>query len=345
MMKKATTAAGLALLTIIAGTALARDPAQSHGRPRVPVTGPVRGTAVSIEGDRWLINREITYPGSKAEGLLMNVRMVNAIFEDSARPEFDAKANTREFVEKIPEYVSAGVRAFTLNLQGGFPGYEGAVNSAFNPDGSLRDSYLARLKLVLDECRRTGAIVILGCFYQRQDQILKHEEAVKTALLNVAAWVKRSGFTNVLIEVANEFNHPGFDHAVLKTPAGQVQLIRLVQERFPCLLVSTSGLGDGMLPDEVCEAADFLLPHFNSTPVSDIPARLQALKKFGKPIVCNEDDKTGTEAAAAAEACVTAGASWGFMHDVVNQHYPFTFGGPADDQVVYGKLRELTGGK
>jgi len=342
-MKKAMTAASL--LTALIALSLAGGDAQSPVRPRVPVTGPIRGTAISIEDGRWLINREITYPGTRAAGLLMNVRMVNAIFEDRNRPDFDAKANTAEFVEKIPEYVRAGVRAFTLNLQGGFPGYEGAVNSAFNADGSLRDSYFARLKPVLDATRRDGAIVILGCFYQRQDQILKDEGAVQTALLNVAAWVKSSGFTNVLLEVANEFNHPGFDHPILKTPAGQVELIRLVQKRFPCLLVSTSGLGDGRLPDEVCEAADFLLPHFNSTPVSEIPARIQALKKFGKPIVCNEDDKTGADAAASAEVCVATGASWGFMQDEINQHYPFTFGGPADDPVVYAKLKELTGSR
>jgi len=311
-------------------------------RPRVPVTGPIRGTAISIEEGRWLINRQPTYPGSRAEGLLMNVRMVNAVFEDQGRADFDAEANTTEFAEKIPDYVAAGVRAFTLNLQGGFPGYEGAINSAFNSDGSLRDPYLRRLRSILDVCSRNGAIVILGCFYQRQDQLLKDEEAVRAGLLNAAGWVKKSGFTNVLLEVANEFNHPGFDHAILKTAAGQVDLIRLVQKKFPCLLVSTSGLGDGQMPEEICKVADFLLPHFNSTPVAEIPARIQALKRFGKPIVCNEDDKTGAEAAAAGEACVANGASWGFMHDELNQHYPFTFGGVSDDAVVYAKLRELT---
>jgi hypothetical protein len=77
----------------------------------------------------------VTYPGAKAEGLLMNVRMVNATFEDRNRDDFDPDANTAAFLAVMPEYVEAGVRAFTFNLQGGMPGYEGALNSAFEPDG------------------------------------------------------------------------------------------------------------------------------------------------------------------------------------------------------------------
>ena len=78
----------------------------------------------------------------------MNVRVVNAVFEDRERPEFDAEANADEFIAAIPAYVGLGVRAFTLNLQGGFPGYEGAVNSAFRPDGSLRKRDLRRVRRV-----------------------------------------------------------------------------------------------------------------------------------------------------------------------------------------------------
>ena len=127
-----------------------------------------RSTRVSIVDGRWHINGTATYPGTRAEGLLMNVRMVNAVFEDAndtTRPEgFDADANTDAFVARIPDYVASGVRAFTIGLQGGMPGYEGAVNSAFNPDGSLRGAYLARVRRVIDACSRHGAVVILGAY-------------------------------------------------------------------------------------------------------------------------------------------------------------------------------------
>src|SRR5262245_36541391 len=88
-------------------------------------------TKVSISNDRWLINGRPTNPGSAAEGLLMNVRMVNATFEDLSgnKPGFDAAANTDRFITNIPAYAAHGVNAFTICLQGGMPGYEGAVNS------------------------------------------------------------------------------------------------------------------------------------------------------------------------------------------------------------------------
>ena len=305
--------------------------------------GSIRRTGVVIEKGQWRINGEVTYPGSRAEGLLLNVRMVNSVFEDPGKPDFDPESNTTELVQAIPLYVASGVRAFTVSLQGGMPGYENARNSAFNPDGSLRDSYMSRVKRVIDAAAESQALIILGCFYQRQDQILQDEQAVKTGLLNVARWVKTSGYSNVLVEVANEFNHPGFDHPIIKTAEGQAELLRLAKREFPCLLFSASGYGDGKLPDQVAEASDFLMPHFNSTPVAEIPARIAALKRFGKPIVCNEDDKVGAEGAAALEACVANGVSWGYMNQKTNQQFPFVFNGPADDETVYAKFREVTG--
>ncbi|MFO0899412.1 MAG: hypothetical protein U0836_18455 [Pirellulales bacterium] len=48
---------------------------------------------------------------------------------------------------------------------------------------------------------------------------------------------------------------------------------------------------------------------------------------FGKPIVCNEDEKTGRDGAAAARASVAAGISWGFMAEPVNQRFRLRFAG------------------
>ena len=272
----------------------------------------------------------------------MNVRMVNAVFEDRRKLDLDPVAVTGRFVARLTDYAAQGINAVTLCLQGGMPGYEGAVNSAFDPDGSLRPSYLDRVRRVIEACDRQGLVVILGCFYQRQDQLLTDETAVRRGVANAAGWVQRCGFRNVVLEIANEFDHPGFDHRIIRSEDGEVELIRLARATAPGLLVSTSGLGHGGNPDKVARAADFLLIHFNSTKVRDIPARIAALKKFGKPIVCNEDDKVGEEGALAAEACVANGASWGFMSERVNQHVPFTFRGADDDPIVYAKLKELT---
>lgn len=107
---------------------------------------------VALREGRWFINDRPTNPGSAAEGLLMNVRMVNAVFEDRNQPEFDPEANTDRFIARIPDYAASGVNAFTFCLQGGMPGYEGAVNSAFDPDGTLRPAYLARVERVIRAC-------------------------------------------------------------------------------------------------------------------------------------------------------------------------------------------------
>jgi CubicO group peptidase (beta-lactamase class C family) len=299
-------------------------------------------TKVSITAGRWCLNGEVTYRGTRAEGLLMNVRMVNSVFEDRRKPDFDPEANTDRFLSYLPDYAAHGVGAFTICLQGGRPRYEGAVNSAFAADGSLRESYLARVRRVIEACDRHGLVVILGCFYQMQDQVLKDEDAVRTAVTNAAGWVRKCGFQNVMLEIANEFGHSGFNHPLLRTDVGQVELIRLARKAAPGLLVSTAGLGDGRVPNKVAEAADFLLIHFNDTALNDIPARIAALKKYGKPIVCNEDDKLNEDGARAAELCVTHGASWGLMANAVNQTYPFRFEGARDEPIIYAKLKELT---
>jgi hypothetical protein len=301
-----------------------------------------RRTEVDIRDGRWHLNGEVTYRDTKAEGLLINVRMVNATFEDRRRADFDADANTERFLNHLPDYHAHGVRAITLNLQGGAPGYEGALNSAFKADGSLRPRYLRRVARVIDACDRQGVAVILGCFYQRQDQVLQDDGAVRAGVVNAVNWIEERGFTNVLLEIANEFPHGGFDREILKTPVGQVELIELARKTNPRLLVSTSGLGGGRLPAQVCEASDFLLIHFNGTAVKDIPARIGALRKYNKPIVCNEDDKIGSEAAQAARVSVENGASWGLMLKQLNQYEPFEFKGAGDDEVVYSKLKELT---
>jgi len=300
-------------------------------------------TVVSIAGTQWQIDGAVTYPGTRAEGLLMNVRMVNAAFEDRKQhPEFDPDANTDRFIARIPDYAAQGVRAFTICLQGGMPGYEGALNSAFEPNGALRDEYMRRVQRIIDACDRQGMVVILGCYYQRQSKVLADEAAVRRGLINVVNWLRATGAKNVLLEVANEYPIKGFVHPVIRSPEGMAGLIRLARQTWPQLLIGASGVGDGKSDDSVAEASDFVLVHFNSTPVSQIPARLAALKKFGKPIVCNEDDKSGADAASAADACVAHGVSYGLMLEKLNQHYPFAFNGPADDPIFYAKLKALT---
>ena len=112
-------------------------------------------TTVAIQGDGFLINGQPTYKGRswhgmKIEGLLMNVRAVQALFDD-LNPEtrshwnypdtgkWDPERNTREFVAALPEWRRHGVLAFTINLQGGSPeGYSKAQPWEHSGDRSRR---------------------------------------------------------------------------------------------------------------------------------------------------------------------------------------------------------------
>ncbi len=305
-------------------------------------------TAVSISEDKWYFNDQIINPGSPAEGLLMNVRMVNSIFEDRGpelaklTDDFNPEANTDAFIEKIPEYVSNGVNAFTISLQGGMPGYEGAINTAFDADGSLRDDYMHRAERVIRASDDNNAAIILSLFYQRQhshDYALTGKESIRNALENTVNWITEKGFTNVVLEVSNEYRHGGFrnwtDGEWLMSEEGQVELIRLAKQLNPGLLVSTSGMGNGRFHEDLARASDFLLIHFNTTSLDLYESRIEDVQKFGKPIVCNEDDKLGLEGAAALALVVKNRTGWGYMGMLRNQYYPFEFLGVEDDPDVY----------
>lgn len=92
-------------------------------------------TRVTIEGEKFLINGVPTYPGRSyrdwpIEGLLLNARVVNAIFDDLnpatrdrwAYPDtglWDPERNVREFLEQLPVWRGYGLLGITINLQGG----------------------------------------------------------------------------------------------------------------------------------------------------------------------------------------------------------------------------------
>ena len=94
-------------------------------------------TEVSIDGENWLINGRPTHEGRtfrgmSVEGLLMNSRMANDIFDDAnpltrhlwAYPdtgEWDPDRNVRELIAQLPVYRAHGLDAVDLNLQGASP--------------------------------------------------------------------------------------------------------------------------------------------------------------------------------------------------------------------------------
>ncbi len=300
-----------------------------------------RKTIVSIEGDQFLINGEPTYKnrmwhGYKIEGLLMNSRMVQGIFDDLnpetrhmwAYPDtgtWDAERNTNEFIAAMPDWRSYGLISFTINLQGGSPqGYSKEqpwLNSAITPEGNLRPDYMSRLERILDKADDLGMVVILGLFYFGQDDRIKDEESIKKAVDNSIEWIFNKGYTHVIIEVDNECNVPRYTHEILK-PARVHELILRVKAHTrsgKSLLVSTSYGGNFIPLENVVRTADFILLHGNGVNEPNrIAEMVQLTRKVSgyhpMPILFNEDDHFHFDAPMNNMiAAVSQYAGWGYF--------------------------------
>jgi hypothetical protein len=350
-------------------------------RPNASAQSPPRKTEVAIVGEAFQINGRPTYEGRswqghKIEGLLLNSRMVQGIFDD-LNPEtvekwsypdnkrWDAERNTREFIDAMPEWRRCGVLAFTLCLQGGSPqGYSQDQpwhNSAIEATGQLRTDYMQRLSRILDRADELGTVVILGIFYFGQDQRLADETAVKQAVDNTVDWVMNHGYRNVLIEVNNECNVK-YDHAVLK-PERVHELVEQAKARTQDgrrLLVGTS-YGGGTIPKEnVVRASDFLLIHGNGVKE---PARIAEMVRKCRevpgyrpmPILFNEDDHFDFEKPDYNfKAALSEYASWGFFDyrmagegfDDGYQSVPVNWGiSSPRKRAFFERLKEVTGGQ
>ncbi|MBS1855187.1 MAG: hypothetical protein JST11_07465 [Acidobacteria bacterium] len=335
-------------------------------------------TAVSIRGDGFLINGEPTYKGRawqghKIEGLLMNVRAVQATFDDRnpetrgrwAYPDtgkWDPGRNTREFVAALPEWRRHGVLAFTVNLQGGSPeGYAKAQpweNTAIEPDGSLRPEYLRRLAMVLDRADELGMVAIVGYFYFGQDQRVRDEAAVRRAVENATNWLLDRDYRNVLVEVDNECNVSAYDHAILKPDrvSELIEMVRAITRGGRRLLVGTSYGGGTPARSNVIRASDFVLLHGNGPDDAERIRRMIRTTRAAEgyrpmPVLINEDDHFRFDdpdshfAAAVAEY-----VSWGFFEPGASNYRdgyqcpPVNWGINTErKRQFFAKVKEITG--
>lgn len=297
-------------------------------------------TKVEIRGERFLINGQPTYSGvtwrgKPIEGLLINSRMVQGVFDDlnpetrhlwayADTGEWDAERNTREFIAAMPSWLDHGVLGFTINLQGGSPyGYsqdQPWINSAIAPDGSLRQDFLGRLEAILDRADSLGMVAIVGLYYFGQEKIMETPEAIRAGVVNSVDWVLRQGYRNVLIEINNECNIK-YKQPLLM-PEGVHELIEDAKAREidgRRLLVGTSYGGNTVPRSNVVEVSDFLLIHGNS--VSE-PDRIRQLVRETRavegyrpmPVLINEDDHFDFEKPDNNfVAAVGEYVSWGFF--------------------------------
>ncbi|MDD4224781.1 MAG: hypothetical protein PHU98_00195 [Mariniphaga sp.] len=295
-------------------------------------------THVSIVGEKFHINNKPTFKGKtwqgiSVEGLLPNSRMVQGVFDD-LNPEtvdkwrypdtnqWDPERNTREFIEAMPEWRNHGLLAFTINFQGGSPeGYSANQpweNNAFYPNGDLRPAFANRMKHIVQKADELEMVVILGIFYFGQDERLQDEQAVIAAVDNVVNWIQENGYTNILIEVANECNNRKYEHEIIKQERIH-ELILRIKEKAPGLPVSTSFNGNTLPPDKVVEVSDFVLIHGNGVKepsrITEMVNQVRALPSYRPmPIVFNEDDHYNFDKPENNFVNATkAYASWGFF--------------------------------
>lgn len=297
-------------------------------------------TKVKIKGEKFYINGKATYKGQKwkgykIEGLLMNARLVQGVFDD-LNPEtveqwkypdtgkWDADRNTSEFIANMAIWKAHGLLSFTINLQGGSPeGYSKVQpwhNSAFTASGELRPAYMARLEKILDEAERLEMVPILGLFYFGQDQRLESEAAVTKAVDNAINWLHDHKYKNVLIEINNECN-VRYTHKILQPERIHELIVRAksIERNGFRYYVSTS-YGGGFIPlPNVVKAADFILLHGNGVAepekIVKMVTQTKAVEGYHKmPILFNEDDHFDFDKDFNnLIASISAYASWGYF--------------------------------
>ena len=318
----------------------------------VLAVSPKRNTAVSIEGESFLINGTLTFKGKtwrgySIEGLLPNSRMVNGIFDDEtdstryrwAYPDtkkWDVERNTREFVENMPLWRKHGLLAFTINLQGGSPyGYSSAQpwkNSALDEKGTLKPAYMNRLAKIIDKADELGMVVILGIFYFGQEKSISDEAAILTGISNTVEWVIGNGYTNVIIEITNECDifkvHPILKPDRVHEAILHAKNININGKR---LLVGTSYAG-GVIPSPaVVKASDFILIHGNGVNrperIVEMVRQTRQIEGYTpKPILFNEDDHYDFDQPMNNFVAATSmRASWG-LFDYRRRNEPFEEG-------------------
>lgn len=287
------------------------------GLSTMPLASAAGKTRVESRGEQFLLNGKLTYEGRtyngiKIEGLLLNSRMIQGIFDDE-NPQtvsrwkypdtgkWDPERNTREFLAAMPEWRRHGLLGFTIGLQGGSPeGYSKDQpwrNSAFRPDGSMKLPFLRRLERILDRADQLGMVAIVNYFYFGQDEHFEGPDAVRRAAQNATEWILRKGYTNVIVDAVNECDNRKYEQDLLKAPNVHevIQLIKSTQQGGRRLLVGTSYNGGSIPRPNVVEVSDFLLIHGNGVKdpkrIGQMVAETRNVKGYQTmPIVFNEDD-------------------------------------------------------
>lgn len=299
-------------------------------------------TKLSIQGDRFFLNGRLTYselPGCPVsyQGLLLNARLIQGVFDDSMAPErfnrfnriFDAEQNTDALIAALPAWYACGLRAFTVGFQGGGPCFtldNGTIgNNPYSPDGMEIDpAYLARMKRIIEAADQLGMVVIVSLLYGSQCRFFEDDGAVRRAVQTACGWLRGLSPSNVILEVANEFDFAAFDgHPLIQDAGSMAELLDMARRASGGLPVGCSGSG-GYFSQAVAEASDVILVHGNGQSRQQFANLLKkALAvKPRRPVLCNEDSQALGNLAVA----LRYGVSWGYYNNMTKQEPPTPWG-------------------
>ena len=299
-------------------------------------------TTLTIDGTRFRINGEYTYAEipncpEAYHGLLMNARFIQGIFDDKVDAgrfnrfgrTFDADRNTEDLIAALPAWHAAGLRAFTVGFQGGGPCFTmmdaPLQNNAFSEDGTMMDpAYLARMDRLIRAADKVGMAVIVSFFYVGQVRFLKDDLAVTNAVKTASNWLRDQGYTNVIIEIANEHDVEQYRvHPILFDQKGIVKLIEIAKRESGGMPVGCSTTG-AYFSEDIGNASDVIIIHGNNMSRQVYHNHIKEAKRItpARPIITNEDSQCLSH----LQVALDNGVSWGYYNNMTKQEPPADWG-------------------
>lgn len=319
------------------------------------------GTVLGIQGKLITINGKLTYselPASltEARGLLMNARFIQGIFDDRAAPgrfarfgrhSWDPEAHTDALIAALPEWYRYGLRAFTVGFQGGGPCFTVSNttidNNPFGEDGTALDpAYAARMERLIAAADSIGMAVIVSYFYGDQAARIRDGSGIRNAVVTASRFLKETGHSNILIEIANEQDIPPFkSHPIIQEEEGMAWLIDLARRESGGMPVGCSG-GGGSRKRQIVDSSDIVLIHGNGQSRQQFYNMIRDVRDWApdKPVVCNEDSQAISQMKVAA----LTGTSWGYYNNMTKQEPPVSWGVlPGEDTFFARRMARMVG--
>jgi hypothetical protein len=289
----------------------------------------------------------------RAHGKLMAVSASQGLFEDewlSERP-FDADANTDALIAALDGYKSYGILAISVSLQGADPGYEaerngigrrsgavygkkeGSLVSAFEPDGSLKPAWTARLDRLLRAANSRGMFVKLTYFHAAQDEVFNGPKDIVAAAHNATRWLTEGDHRNVIIDIAEDWDVRGeWDHSDFIS-RNVANLISEVRDQFNgasfSLPIGASSGPSMLYPESLAQVCDVVMLDSSGLNSDAAARKLAQMSGYDRPLWVSTI--AGEETQPSVPSLLTR-AGWMHNPQRLTQFFPFSYAPSSDQQ-------------